>query len=145
MSFSDVVDSRFTGQVDSLPDIVDSVSGFVDIFVSDPQIYILPLYKFSIGKIKSQSSPHTILPSTILNVRNKSEFRYLIILRVWMPTYKIANVNDIFVTIAECQFHTEITIDFSRNNNYPILHRILNFVQIYKDLLEKHIILPKIS
>ncbi len=78
MSFSDVVDSRFTGQVDSLPDIVDSVSGFVDIFVSDPQIYILPLYKFSIGKIKSQSSPHTILPSTILNVRNKSEFRYLL-------------------------------------------------------------------
>ena len=29
----DVVDSRFTGQVDSLPDIVDSVPGFVDIFL----------------------------------------------------------------------------------------------------------------
>ena len=31
--FPDVVDSRFTGQVDSLPDIVDSVPGFVDIFL----------------------------------------------------------------------------------------------------------------
>jgi hypothetical protein len=31
--FPDVVDSRFTEQVDSLPDIVDSVPGFVDIFL----------------------------------------------------------------------------------------------------------------
>jgi hypothetical protein len=60
-----------------------------------------------------------------------------------MPTYEIANVNDILIAITECQFHTEITLDFSRNNNNTILHRILNFVQIYKDLLEKHIILPK--
>ena len=31
--FPDVVDSRFTEQVDSLPDIVDNVPGFVDIFL----------------------------------------------------------------------------------------------------------------
>ena len=31
--FPDVVDSRFTGQVDSLPDIVDSIPDFVDIFL----------------------------------------------------------------------------------------------------------------
>jgi hypothetical protein len=31
--FPDVVDSRFTEQVDSLPDIVDSVPDFVDIFL----------------------------------------------------------------------------------------------------------------
>ena len=60
-----------------------------------------------------------------------------------MLMYEIANVNDILVTIAECQFHTEIPLDFRRNNNNTILHRILNFVQIYKDLLEKHIILKK--
>ena len=53
-------------------------------------------------------------------------------------------VNDILVTIAECLFHTEIVVYFSQNNNNTILHRILNFVQIYKVLLEKHIILTKI-
>ena len=31
--FPDVVDSRFTEQVDNLPDIVGSISGFVDIFL----------------------------------------------------------------------------------------------------------------
>jgi len=31
--FPDVVDSRFTEQVDSLPDIVDSIPDFVDIFL----------------------------------------------------------------------------------------------------------------
>jgi hypothetical protein len=31
--FPDVVDSRFTEQVDSLPNIVDSVPDFVDIFL----------------------------------------------------------------------------------------------------------------
>jgi hypothetical protein len=31
--FPDVVDSHFTEQVDSLPDIVDSLPGFVDIFL----------------------------------------------------------------------------------------------------------------
>ena len=66
------------------------------------------------------------------------------VLWVRMPTYEIANVNDILVTIAECLFHTEIVVYFSQNNNNTILHRILNFVQIYKVLLEKHIILTKI-
>ena len=38
----------------------------------------------------------------------------------------------------------KIAVDFSRDNNNTFRHRILNFVQINKDLLEKHIILPKI-
>ncbi|MCR5316019.1 MAG: hypothetical protein K6E52_09005 [Bacteroidaceae bacterium] len=31
--FPDVVDSHFSGQVDNHPDIVDSIPGFVDIFL----------------------------------------------------------------------------------------------------------------
>ena len=36
--FPDVVDSRFTEQVDNLPEIVDSVPGFVDI---SPKVFFL--------------------------------------------------------------------------------------------------------